>query len=701
MASLFDIRDPASLPVESLREQEALSEYNRLHTEIAAHDARYYRDDAPVITDAVYDALRRRYEAIEKHFPKLLREDSLSKKVGAAPVEAFGKVKHRIPMLSLGNAFTREDVEEFITRIRNFLKLSETETITLMVEPKIDGLSFSARYEHGVLVQGATRGDGEEGEDITANLKTILPHTLKNSPPTVLEVRGEVYMRHDDFAALNQSQAEKGAKMFANPRNAAAGSLRQLDATITAARNLQYFVYGWGEVSTPIADTQSGFIEAFAQYGLTTNKLAAVVENAEQVLAYYARMQQQRAQLGYDIDGLVYKVNRLDWQQRLGFVARAPRWAIAHKFPAEQVKTTLEAIEIQVGRTGVLTPVAKLTPTYVGGVMVRNATLHNRDEIARLDVRVGDTVIIQRAGDVIPQVVQVDVAQRPAHTVPYVFPTTCPACGSHASSEGEDVAVRCTGGLICPAQALERLKHFVSRNAFDIVGLGKKQIELFWEKKLIKDPADIFTLQARDVESDAPLREWKGFGELSASNLFEGINARRQIPLHRLIFALGIRHIGEENATLLAQHYHTFDALNTALQAIHNGDDTARQELLAIDGIGSKVAQALIDFFAEAHNQEFLTRLLQQVTPLAAEARVKEGALAGKILVFTGTLQRMSRDEAKARAKALGAKVTDSVSSKTDILVAGEDAGSKRKKALELGITILSEEEWLEFSHSN
>lgn len=676
--------------------------HHQLAQQIRHHDERYYQDDAPEISDAEYDALRRELEKLEAQHPELITADSPTQKVGAAPAEAFGKVKHAVAMLSLSNAFSDEDITDFIDRIRRFLGLDESEIITFTAEPKIDGLSFSARYEQGVLVQSATRGDGEVGEDITANIKTLqqMPHRLQGAGwPAVLEVRGEVYMDKGDFAALNQAQAKAGRKIFANPRNAAAGSLRQLDATITASRKLRYFVYGWGELSAPIAPTQYETIVRLAEWGFCTNPFMVLCEQAEDVLAHYAEVQQKRAALSYDIDGMVYKVNRLDWQERLGKVARAPRWAIAHKFPPEQATTVIEAIDIQVGRTGALTPVARLKPVTVGGVVVSNATLHNEDEIARKDIRVGDTVVVQRAGDVIPQVVRVELEKRPENSAPYDYPHACPVCGSHAVREEGEAVRRCTGGLICDAQAKERLKHFVSRQAFDIDGLGDKQMEVFWQDKWIHTPADIFTLQRRDAESLTPLRNREGWGEKSAQNLFEAIEQGRTIGLARFIYALGMRHIGLETAKLLARSYGSYAAWKEAMLQAQDETSEAYDSLLSIDGIGPIVARALLAFFDEPHNLEVLAALEAELTIEDAQAVANDSPIAGKTLVFTGTLTRMTRSEAKARAESLGAKVSGSVSAKTDYLVAGEAAGSKRKKAQELGVTILSEDEWLELAN--
>jgi DNA ligase (NAD+) len=577
--------------------------------------------------------------------------------------------------------------------------MDEHSVMDIVCEPKIDGLSFSALYEKGRFVRGATRGDGNEGEDITANLATLdsLPKQLGGSGwPDVLEIRGEVYMRKHDFAALNAAQEAVGKPIFANPRNAAAGSLRQLDATITASRKLSYFAYGWGELSAPVADTQYGVLQRFAEWGLVINARTSTANTVQDIMEYYHTLQADRADLPYDIDGIVYKVNALDLQQRLGFVARAPRWAIAHKFPAEQAITTLEAIEIQVGRTGALTPVAHLKPVTVGGVVVARATLHNEDEIARKDIRVGDIVTIQRAGDVIPQVVAVDESKRTKHAAPFVFPQHCPICNSEAVREEGEAVRRCTGGLMCDAQIVERLKHFVSRDAFDIDGLGEKQIQAFWNEGLIREPADIFMLQTRDRQSLTPLRNREGWGSKSAQNLFAAIDKARTVPLARFIYALGIRYVGQTTGKLLARNYHSFHAWYAAMNSLATHDETAYEELKHIDGIGDAVAMALQHFFEEAHNRKVLDDLLPHVTITDAEAVASSSAVAGKTVVFTGTLAQMSRDEAKARAESLGAKVAGSVSKKTDYVVVGADAGSKAKKAAELGVEILSEDAWLE-----
>ena len=700
-------KETGVISAEDLSQAQAKAELGRLAALIHRHDELYYRQDAPEISDAEYDALRLRNEAIEARFPKLIRPDSPSRRVGAAPVEGFGKVRHRVPMLSLGNAFDAEDVTQFVERIQRFLGLATDARLAFTAEPKIDGLSISIRFHNGRLVEAATRGDGSEGENVTKNVMTIaeIPHRLKGrNVPEVIDVRGEIYMAHKDFARLNAEQAASGAKVFANPRNAAAGSLRQLDPDITASRPLRFFAYGWGEVSKRPADTQSGVYEAFVKWGLPVNKLVRVCEGADKLLAYYEQVADLRPKLSYDIDGVVYKLNRLDLQERLGFVSRSPRWAIAHKFPAQQARTVLIDIEIQVGRTGALTPVAKLEPVTVGGVVVANATLHNEDEIARKDVRVGDTVILQRAGDVIPQIVGIVPDKRPKGAKPFKFPEVCPVCGSHAVRETNektgriDVVRRCTGGLICQAQRVERLKHFVSRNAFDIEGLGEKHIQAFYDDKIIQSPEDIFTLEARDAKANTKLEEREGWGPQSATKLFAAIAARRTIALDRFIFALGIRHVGETTARLLARSYGTIDAFRASMLEAAKGKDTeAFKELDSIEGIGEVVAEAIADFFAEPHNVRVVDDLLDEVRPEQLEAVDTSSAVAGKTVVFTGALERMTRDEAKARAVRLGAKVAGSVSKKTDYVIAGSGTETKSKlnKARELGVKVIDEDEWL------
>ncbi|MEE3098880.1 MAG: NAD-dependent DNA ligase LigA [Pseudomonadota bacterium] len=804
----------ASVPVEDLDDAAAGAELARLADLAARLDAAYHQADAPLVSDADYDALKRRNRAIETRFPELKRDDSPSERVGAAPAEGFGTVRHRVRMMSLGNAFADEDVEKFVTGLRRFLGLGPEDPLALVAEPKIDGLSLSLRYENGVLVEAATRGDGETGENVTANARTVsdIPETLENAPE-ILEVRGEVYMTHADFAALNERQEEAGAKTFANPRNAAAGSLRQLDSAVTAQRPLRFFAYSWGEVSEPLADTQADVLERYRALGFQVNPRAARVETPEAALAHYREIEAARASLGYDIDGVVYKVDRLDYQERLGFRAATPRWAIAHKFPAEIATTVLEDIEIQVGRTGALSPVARLRPVTVGGVVVSNATLHNEDYIAGRgnggepiregrDLRVGDTVTVYRAGDVIPKVMDVDLARRPAGAAPWTPPETCPACGSPAVREPGVAARRCTGGLVCPAQRVERLKHFVSRNALDIEGLGAKQVELFHALGWIVEPADIFDLAERDGErakllrpsraapdaaafveglagaerladlvaeyrvllaplghdlpeddlpaardalvgalatlSVTPLAEIKGFGETSARNLFNAIDGRREVELQRLIFGLGIRHVGEVAALDLARLYgswealaHGLDAARPAALAHREADaaeiaerEAAKQEgrraaiakartaawekaapppeaeaawrhLVDADGIGPILALSLSDGLAGAEERGAIDRLLAHLSPKAPEARAEGSPVAGKTLVFTGTLEKMTRAEAKARAEALGAKVAGSVSARTDLVIAGPGAGSKLKKAEELGVEVISEDDWI------
>jgi len=779
----------AQLPVDGLTKAQARTELARLAREIAHHDKLYYQAAAPEITDAAYDALRRRNDAIEARFADLVRKDSPSRRVGAAPAEGFTKVRHRVPMLSLDDAFSDEEVVEFVARIRRFLGLKTGVALDYTAESKIDGLSISLHYEEGRLIYGATRGNGAVGEDVTRNVRTIfeIPQLISAPDmPKVIDIRGEIYMSKLDFARLNESKSAAGEKVFANPRNAAAGSLRQLDPKITARRRLRFFAYAWGEVSHLPAKTQSGMLEKFKDWGLPVNPLTRICHGGEELRQVYESFADERQSLDYDIDGIVYKVNDLILQERLGFIARSPRWAIARKFPAEQVTTILRDIEIQVGRTGALTPVAKLEPITVGGVVVSNATLHNEDEIKRKDLRIGDWVVVQRAGDVIPQVVEVVLDKRPANAVPYEFPTTCPICGAHAEREIDvhsgkaEVVRRCTGGLTCPAQAKERLIHFVSRPAFDIDGLGGKQIELFYDEGLVREPADIFTLQKRDREADHHLKEQKGFGEKSIEKLFAAINQRRQISLDRFIYALGIRHIGEGTARDLAKaygNYEQFDAgvsaavpgrpgedyqsmimtqglgRKTAQKAVKviadHGDqvmalsrsgadladvlsqlkaaprraaaalakafdgnalelvETATRaamqfpsddymEIASLDGIGDIVSEALVEFYAEEHNRHALDDLLAEVTVLPYEPPLAvTSPVTGKTVVFTGTLDKITRNEAKAQAERLGAKVSGSVSKKTDYVVAGRDAGSKLSKAQALGVMVLSEEDWL------
>lgn len=692
-------------PVAKLDEAEATQELARLAKEIAHHDALYYRKDAPEVSDAAYDALRQRNEAIEARFPHLVRDDSPSLKIGAAPVEAFGKVTHHVPMLSLGNVFDDDGVRDFLERVRRFLGLDAEAELAFTTEPKIDGLSITLRYEGGRLVQGATRGDGYEGENVTANVRTIedIPKEVDaRGFPDPFEVRGEIYMSHSDFQALNAAQEKAGNRPFANPRNAAAGSLRQLDPAVTALRPLRFFAYSWGEVAALPADTQWGVYQAMADWGFPLNPLAKLTSSVDEMLDTYREIEEGRAGLDYDIDGIVYKLDRLDLQERLGFVSRSPRFAIAHKFPAEKATTILRDIEIQVGRTGSLTPVAKLEPVTVGGVVVQNATLHNEDEIERKDVRIGDTVVLQRAGDVIPQILGPVREKRPRGAKRFKFPDVCPACGSHAVREvdertgKQDVVRRCTGGLICPAQRVERLKHFVSRNAFDIEGLGEKNIEAFYDEGLIQSPPDIFTLQARDRDAKEKLSEREGWGETSAQKLFDAIEARRDVRLDRFIYALGIRHVGEITGRLLARTYGTAEDFFKAMRAAAKARDSeAFAELENIEGIGPTVAAAIADFFGEPHNVDVVEALLKEVSPEALEAVDHASPVSGKTVVFTGTLEQMTRAEAKARAERLGAKVAGSVSKKTDYVVAGPGAGSKLKNAKALGVAVLTEDEWL------
>lgn len=698
-------KSPAPASVDGLDKKAARRELARLATEIAYHDARYHGDDDPEISDADYDALRQRNAAIEARFPDLVRSDSPSQRVGSAPASGFGKVRHAVPMLSLSNAFSDDDVGDFMDRVRRYLGLSDDAPVAVTAEPKIDGLSISLRYEKGKLVQAATRGDGAVGEDVTANVRVIkaIPETLKGrGVPDVLEVRGEIYMAPADFLVLNTRQEEAGGKVFANPRNAAAGSLRQLDSSITAARPLKFFAYAWGEVSNAPKSSQFEMCQAFAKWGLPVNADMVRVDTVQAMLAYYADIETRRARLGYDIDGVVYKIDDLVLQDRLGFVSRSPRWAVAHKFAAEQAVTVLDEIDIQVGRTGALTPVAKLRPVTVGGVVVSNATLHNADEIARKDVRVGDTVVVQRAGDVIPQVVSVVLENRPKAAKPYKFPKVCPACGSPAvqdadpESAKQDVVRRCTGGFICPAQTIERLRHFVSRNAFDIDGLGDKNISSFFELGLIQTPDDIFTLERRDKAETTRLKDREGWGAQSAAKLFAAIEARRTIALDRFIYALGIRHIGETTARVLARTYGSAEQWVEAMVSAGEGTQSnAYEDLIGIDGIGAAAANAAVAFFKEPRNQKIVAALLEAVTPEPLEAVTSQSPISGKTVVFTGTLEKMTRSEAKDRAERLGAKVSGSVSKKTDYVVAGRDAGSKLKKAEALEVNVLSEDEWL------
>ncbi len=689
----------ADIDVEALTEEQATAELQRLAREIAEHDRNYHQLDAPTISDADYDVLRRRNQALESRFPELVRDDSPSRRVGAAPAQGFRKVRHAQPMLSLDNAFDDEDVADFYGRIQRFLGLDADVAIDIVAEPKIDGLSAALLYENGELVRGATRGDGETGEDVTNNLRVTgdVPQWLNGREvPERLEVRGEVYMRREDFLALNETQTSREKQAFANPRNAAAGSLRQLDPGITKSRPIRFFGYAWGEVSAPIADSLWEARQRLAEWGFTLNEPARRCESPEAVLEHYRLLEEARATLPFDIDGVVYKVDRLDWQNRLGMVSRAPRWAMAHKFPAEKAQTVLKSIDIQVGRTGTLTPVARLEPVTVGGVVVSNATLHNEDEIERKDVRPGDTVIVQRAGDVIPQILAVVQERRPKGAERFEFPDVCPECGSAAIREEDEAARRCTGGLICSAQAVERLRHFVSRNAFDIEGIGEKQILAFWQNGLVKEPADLFTLESRNEAGaiDPPLQDWEGWGETSVRNLFAATNLRRDIGIDRFLYALGIRHVGQATARLLSRHYETLDRLLDAMTRARECDSEAYQDLVDIDGIGPKVAEIIVGFFAEPRNRQAIDDLRDQIRVRDAELSESESEIAGKMVVFTGTLETVTRAEAKARAEALGAKVSGSVSAKTDYVVAGPGAGSKLKKARELDVTVLSEADW-------
>ena len=699
--------------VDTLTKAQAKVELKRLALEIESHDKRYYQEDAPTVTDAAYDALRQRVNAIEARFPEFVTSESPSQKVGARPSGRFAKVRHAVPMLSLDNAFAEEDVVDFVGRIRRFLKLGDDDEIAFSAEPKIDGLSMSLRYEAGELVTAATRGDGAEGEDVTANIRTLedVPKKLKGrNLPDVCEVRGEVYMTKQAFLALNERQKAAGDTIFANPRNSAAGSLRQKDPTITASRPLGFFAYAWGRISELPADTQSGMIGWFERCGFKTNPLTKVCHSVEQLIAFHRKIEEQRSHLDYDIDGVVYKVDRLDWQERLGFVSRTPRWAIAHKFPAERAITVLRDIEIQVGRTGSFTPVGKLEPIGVGGVIVQNATLHNEDYIKGIggdgeqlregrDIRIGDTVIVQRAGDVIPQIVDVVIEKRPKNAKPFHFPKKCP-CPLHTDVVREQTAVgeegaraRCTGEFACPYQRIEHLKLFASRRAFDIDGLGEKQIEFFFEQGWVKEPADIFMLPARN--NKIRLGEHEGYGETSVRNLFAAIEGRRRIALERFIFALGMRHVGDTTALALARGYGSWTAFHDACLKVARGDEEAIAEMDALDQIGETVIASIKAYFGESHNRGIVERLTKEVTILDTEKPKSNSAVAGKTVVFTGALEKMTRDEAKAMAERLGAKVSGSVSKKTDYVVAGPGAGSKLAEAKKHGVTVLTEDEWL------
>jgi DNA ligase (NAD+) len=705
--------DSPKIKPADLTEAQAKAELARLAAEIAAHDKRYYQQDKPSVSDAEYDALRERNAAIEKRFPGLVRPDSPSRRVGASPTGKFKKVRHALPMLSLDNAFEDQDVIDFAARIRRFLKLSDDEKIAFSAEPKIDGLSMSLRYEDGDLVTAATRGDGSEGDDVTANIRTLkdVPQQLKGRHvPKICEVRGEVYMTKADFLKLNERQKAADEQIFANPRNSAAGSLRQKDPGVTASRPLGFFAYAWGQMSEMPADSQSGMIKWFAGCGFKTNPLTRIRHSVEDLLAFHREIEQTRAKLDYDIDGVVYKVDRLDWQERLGFVSRSPRWAIAHKFPAERATTVLKDIEIQVGRTGALTPVGKLEPIGVGGVIVQNVTLHNEDYIKGIggdgeplrdgrDIRIGDTVIIQRAGDVIPQIVDVVIEKRKKDSKPYPFPTKCP-CYLHTKVVREETATgeegargRCTGEFACPYQKIEHLKLFASRRAFDIEGLGEKQIELFFEKEWVMEPSDIFTLEARNTK--IKLEEVEGYGETSVRNLFGSIEQRRQISLERFIFSLGIRHVGETTALALARGYGSWKAFHDACLKVAKGDEETIAEMDALDQIGETVIESIKAYFGESHNKGIVERLTKEVKILDAEKPKTDSAIAGKTVVFTGSLEKMTREEAKAQAERLGAKAAGSLSKKTDYVVAGPGAGSKLAEAKKHGVMVLSEDEWL------
>lgn len=693
-------------PIEAFSAEEAKAEMERLALELDEHDRRYHQEDAPTISDAAYDALRCRLALFASRYPDLAAIDGFLNGVGAKPAERFGKVQHRVPMLSLDNAFTDTDVADFLRGLRRFLRWPDGEDLVLTAEPKIDGLSASLRYEDGQFVLGATRGDGREGEDVTANLRTLadLPTKLSGAP-AVLEVRGEVYMEKAAFTAMNAKLLGDGAAVYVNPRNAAAGSLRQLDPLVTAARPLRFFAHGWGELSEPLAESQSAAMARLAALGFPVNPLLRRCNSLDALLAAYAEIGAARPSLPYEIDGVVYKVYSQELQQRLGFASRSPRWALAHKYAPEQAQTVLEAIEIQVGRTGALTPVAKLRPVFVGGVTVSNATLHNEDEILRKDVRAGDTVIVQRAGDVIPQIVAPVLSLRPLHATVFQFPTQCPACGAEAVREtdpesGETDAVRrCTAGLACPAQAVERLKHFVSRRALDIEGLGEKQIEAFYTEGWVRQPADLFRLPQRVRSGAIDLIGRDGYAQTSVANLLASIEARRTPGLERFTFALGIRHVGETIAQVLARHFGTWQALRAAGEAAASGDADALADLEAVDRIGPIKAAAICRFFAEPQNRSVLDALeAAGVDPMPAAQPLANSSVAGKTIVFTGSLEKMTRDEAKARAAALGAKVAGSVSRKTDLVVAGPGAGSKLKEAAALGITIIDEDTWIELA---
>lgn len=689
-------------PVHDLTPEQAKQELIRLRDELLLHDELYYLKDAPVLSDGEYDALRQRNNAIEERFPELVLADSPSQRVGISPKSKFGKITHEIPLLSLDNAFTEEDVEDFLKRAARYLGMPLETQFDIVAEPKIDGLSASLTYENGHFIHGATRGDGSVGEDITQNLLTIsdIPVQLKSGPiPKYIEIRGEVYMTHKDFAALNETRVQEGQPLFANPRNAAAGSVRQLDAMITKARPLHFFAYGVGQISDDLnVTTQIEFLQQLSTWGFSVSNWHSLCTSKEMIFNLYQQLYAARPDLGYDIDGIVYKINRLDFQKRLGQIARSPRWAIAHKFPAEQAETRLEKIDIQVGRTGTLTPVAHLTPITVGGVVVARATLHNQDEINRKDIREGDMVIIQRAGDVIPQILRALPEKRPADSKPFVFPTTCPICGSHAiRSEGE-VALRCTGGLICPAQVVLRLYHFISRNGFDIDGFGQKQMEEFYKQGWIKTPADIFRLERKNALAQHPIHKWDGWGAKSVEKLFAAIEAKRQIGLDRFIYSLGIPQIGQATAKLLARTYQSYDHwYHQMVLAASSPENSAKAELMAIDGIGPSTADDLCAFVSEPHNQTVLQELVKELTITDIKAPSHEGSpIAGMSIVFTGSLTKFSREEAKSAAENLGAKASSAVSAKTNYVVVGDNPGSKAKKAQELGIKMLTEDEWLD-----
>jgi DNA ligase (NAD+) len=689
-------------------EHDAAARAAQLRSQIAHHDRQYHELDQPEISDADYDALVRELRALEREHPELITPDSPTQRVGAAPSGRFAKVRHAVPMLSLANAFAPEDVAGFLDRVRRFLKLDASAPIELTAEPKIDGLSLSLRYERGALVRGATRGDGTEGEDVTANVRRVSDIPAKmhgRGAPEVCEIRGEVYMKRAAFLKLNEEQAAAGRTVFANPRNSAAGSLRQLDPEVTASRPLRFLAYAWGEMSEMPADTQWGMLQWLQERGFPTNPLSKLCHSLEDLLAFHHQIELDRATLDYDIDGVVYKVNRLDWQRRLGFVGRDPRWALAHKFPAQKATTTVNAIELQVGRTGALTPVAKLAPVNVGGVVVSNATLHNEDYIRELDVRIGDTVTVQRAGDVIPQVLGVVAERRPGGAEPFQFPKTCPcplqtAVVRDLTATGKEGAIsRCSGELACPHQRIEHLRHFVSRRAFDIEGLGEKQVNLFYEQGWIAEPADIFTLARRNGE--IKLEEHEGFGEVSVRNLFAAIEARRTISLERFIYSLGVRHVGETTARSLARGYGTYHAFREACRHLAEGNTDARQELDAMDQIGDTVIASLTSYFSEPHNTGMVDRLAREIRIQDAERPATESPITGKTIVFTGRLEQMTRDEAKALAERLGASVSGSVSKKTDLVVAGPEAGSKLKKANDLGVKVLDEAQFLELVKEN